>query len=275
MSDNLIPTAVVDKNGKQTTVRKRAAAPSAASKKLPAPALVTTPTSRPTTPLVLPETMTVKERDAYIAGSPLRDASMKEYGWDQMLKYQLDDETITLLKHMTESGRLSEEDARAILGNTSVSSESTSTYNAFLVIEEARKQNMLPSSTTYARAVIGTMTRSVIGLGRNDSSSNTKFTTQEQVTESAAVVSFIHRMEKNPDTMFQHVTEHRSSVSETAITNKHLDTLIREHPDRVDEIVDYVTERGLHKKNSGPVDDLRAYLNDSAHGAKAIAEGWL
>lgn len=275
-NSQLIPTPIVDKNGKRTTVRKRAAAPSATGNKLPAPTLASTSKSPAGTPLSFPEPLTETQKQAFIATTPLLSASYLNMNWDHMLNTRISNEDLALIKDFLDNDRLPVEAVKATLANVSVEPRMMVTSNALLTIETIRLRGSLPEDPVAQRATVIGMMPSIRGLHRNQlSGASRKLTTKEQVEGAAAVVMFISSLDNDIDAKECHVVKNNGSmVSQNSIRNVHLDALIREQPDRLDDILDYIAERGMNKKTKGPVEDLRKFLKDS-DGARAISEGWL
>jgi hypothetical protein len=275
-NSQLIPTQIVDKNGKRTTVRKRAAAPSATGKKLPAPALASTSKSASGTPLSFPKPLTETQKKAFLDGSPLLGTSYSNMNWDHMLHTRISNEDLAIIKDFLDKDRLPVDTVKAILANVSVEPRMTVTSNALLAMEAVRLRGGLPEDPSAQRATVISMMASVRGLHRNQvSGASSKLTTTEQVNGAAAVVLFINSFENDWTAKEQHVVKNNGTmVSQNSIRNVHLDALIREQPDRLDDILGYIAERGMHKRSKGPVEDLRQFLKDS-NGARAIAEGWL
>lgn len=283
-NSSLQPTVITDVNGKVTTVHKRQERASTGRKSIPGPALPKLDAVQPTgTVLPVHPMMSGEELQEFISNSGLPNFTFKGGLTTEKVLSTLSPEDVSLLKHMVDSGRLTPKEAKLTTTVITPHPKEAHTRNIMLVWSRLKaSQHLLMRGDSagdaklIAMAVDGLRFHNAEGKG-----SLPPVTTEEELAGYTAVVEFVllqQGMGGNKTDVGIKSTRMRShdgeSDGQTVVRNKHLEELIRNRPDSVGAIVQYVNERGMHDSAKRPVLALSAYLDD-VQETPAISEGWL
>lgn len=110
----------------------------------------------------------------------------------------------------------------------------------------------------FSRAAIGALS------GRQSALS-----TEAELRSVAAVAAFMVSDERGEYSE----TKWKRNSSSTRIANRALDKLLRDRPDDLDRIMEYVTDRGVAPEDLAAADELRAWLDSGTPAA--VGDGWL
>jgi hypothetical protein len=258
---NLIPTAIVDKNGRQTTVHKAAIAAPSKALKVPAPSVSKT-AAKPRKTIHDVPPMSKFEADLFLSNGGIMLPSWIFANRDKITAHKNGMDTVALTRYFLRSGKLDGRVLTSIIfnGGDLIFTDSANVYNSMLMVEylsREGKRELLDEN----EAVLG----AVRGLPVNNSAKREplpQFETEDQLAEYAAVVEYIVRQKDASNTVSDArlFVEGKKVQHPTAIANKHLEKLIRENTNELDAIITYVNERGMDKKKSS-VDTLREWLD--------------
>lgn len=101
-----------------------------------------------------------------------------------------------------------------------------------------------------------------------------RISTEEQLAGYTAVAAFAMNLEMANLNMLKEPRRNGWNFYQYAVANEHLAALLCERPEHLNDIMDYIRERGMHRSNKRPVEGLRMYL-DTHKSTPAISEGWL
>lgn len=274
--NNLVPTQITDRNGKLTTVHKKAQTASSSKSRIPAPSPVAAPQSVTGTPLSFPEPLNHQEQqgwiDKFLDDNPRMSRSRRR---DALT--MLSGQEAALIKEIISRGSMDNQSISHIIEKFEHTRHSC--VNRLLMAEkfkdEANSKEHFGPRMRYFDAVCS----ATDGLMRNmpDGAKSKMFTTEEELASAGAVVEFLMDEElRGTHGLYRYIDSEngQSSVNALYIKNKHLDRLIRERPEDIRAIISYVRERGMHASNKGPVEALRKYLDETAE-ASAVGGGWL
>lgn len=272
MAKNLIPTPIVDKNGKATTVHKKTSSVSSSQGKIPAPVINGCDAPITGTPLPVPQHLTPAELTSLLGAIDSVDKFAKVEG-------ELDRDALAVTKRILDEGSLSLEviDMTMQLAYVGTVQSRRATpeavppnhvlhYNRLLIAEHLQLGG---EQSGEAEAAIRGLARN-LDLGDEYMG---KIETEEELAGCSAVVSFMQKCTESCTSGNVHNGSGGSMVG-AYIRNKHLDALIRERPDDIDTIVSYVQDRGMNPTNKGPVNALRKHLDENTQ-SKAVSSGWL
>lgn len=272
MAKNLIPTPIVDKNGKATTVHKKTSSVSSSQGKIPAPVINGCDAPITGTPLPVPQHLTPAELTSLLGAIDSVDKFAK-------VESELDRDALAVTKRILDEGSLSLEviDMTMQLAYVGTVQSRRATpeavppnhvlhYNRLLIAEHLQLGG---EQSGEAEAAIRGLARN-LDLGDEYMG---KIETEEELAGCSAVVSFMQKCTESCTSGNVHNGSGGSMVG-AYIRNKHLDALIRERPDDIDTIVSYVQDRGMNPTNKGPVNALRKHLDENTQ-SKAVSSGWL
>lgn len=273
---NLTPTVITDVTGKVTTVHKKQAGVAAGAKRIPAPAMAQRAAQKPvktSTPLVLPPALSREERDDLLArleaipnfwGSATSGMTdwVDETGFALINKYLAEDRITPMeIKHITGSARTQ-------------GWSKTEVTNMLLLTDRIREDTSIDSQ---ARGWLNSVVHSL--RYNTEWKYHSPIRTEEDLASAAAVTTFVLRKFYGKDSNIGFVKSVRQNRAWRTpeelivISNKHLDTLIRERPQDLDRIINYVERHGMHSANKKPVNVLRDFLDDDI--VPALDDGWL
>lgn len=281
----LTATVITDVNGKVTTVHKRQGSVSAGRKSIPAPALHKPAEAAPVgTLLPVPPLLSSNQRKEFIARGDLPEITFKGgLSSEKVLSEMLSIEDVSLIKEMIDTGRMTPKGVKLLATAASPHPEQHHTHNALLIAEQliaSPRVRIIGDHTADMMLV----TMAVGGLRYHNAPGKgflPRITTKEELVRYTAVAEFVllqlgmggNKTEAGIRT--RRMRDHnKESNLQSVVENKHLEALIMERPDDTDEISAYVNERGMHALAKTPVNDLRAYL-DQTKEARAIKDGWL
>lgn len=274
--NHLTPTQVVDKNGKPTTVYRRTETLKSTGAPLPAPSAAPQPSDGMTTPLTLPEALTAQERRAL--GKQFDSLDVQWGVPSSHILEHLDVRSRSLLKRIVDRfpGDVPLVKKRIVpaITNECLPEECT---NILLVLEKLLAGNHADALERWDYGIMDT----VLGLCHSDdrSPADQVIKTEEELAGKSALNAFIltHGRKHDPESLTKTLVLRRGAfilAEYMALRNRHLERLIMERPEDLDAISRYVEERGMHKSNKGPVEAMRAYLDDETIVAP-VSSGWL
>lgn len=274
------PVAIVDKNGRATTVHRRDTTDPSTSTSLPSPKVgpQNAAQGNPLEPLVPATRSQLKEL--------IREFSTGEEYWriePQNIAREVTKTGQTLIRRMLDDPALDRELVRAcvqygIWDDSVPKEEITSALLIFEGISANGDEALLKTSgpSPFFEAVLGMDQVST----RPSLDPVQPITTQEELDAKVAVTTFVLSALQNYTNDDSIVRRREKQFnfkwrrSFIVVNNKHLQSLIMERPDKQREITDYVRNRGMHPINKKPVDALRAYL-DEAENTTTLSSGWL
>jgi hypothetical protein len=274
--NNLTPTPVVDRNGKTTTVYRRAERLKPAASALPAPSAAPQPSGGTTTPLTLPKALTAKEKREL--GNLLNSIDVTRFVPASHFLLGLSAKPLALLKRIADEFPDHMPLLKKILGNA-ISNECLpeEMVNVLLVSERLLRDNRGHLLESAAYGVIDT----VVGMchSENRLPDDQVIRTEEELAGKAALTDFIltHGRKHDLDSMTKTLYLRRGAFIHAeymALRNRHLEQLILDRPEDIEVISRYVAERGMHHANKKPVEALRAYLDDESL-VVPVSGGWL
>jgi hypothetical protein len=274
MTNQLTPTPVTDKNGKQTTVYKRTSGASKKAVSLPAPTL-SVPAGTP-----LRKLKPLNENEAW---AWMTSTHVDSSGHVMSDAEGLDDETKAIAKDLGDRGVFTRRAIAALVRATNAGDRgrlnSPMEHNFLLVAERLRLSGLVSESIQYPQC--SSLVRSLWGTHFLNTPSKRKPTekvaTQEELDGLAALTYATSYWENksNADLIKPwHPKSPTTGKKELVYTlhSKPLADLIVERPDEVERIISYIEERGQGRMV--PVNSIREYL-DTTEGNRTLAEGWL
>jgi hypothetical protein len=273
---NLVPTVITDVTGKVTTVHKKQAGVASGAQRIPAPAMAQRAVQKPVktaTPLALPPALSNDERDELLARL---QAVPNFWGGDTSgMKDWVDETGFALIKEYLDTDRITPMEIKHITGIARVQGWSkTEVTNMLLVTERLRHDSSIDNQ---ARGWLNSVVHSL--RYNTEWKHNPPIRTEEDLASAVAVTTFVLRKFHDKDNHLGLVKTVRQSRAWrtpeelVVISNKHLDALIRERPQDLDRIINYVETNRMHSANKKPVNVLRDFLDDDI--VPALDDGWL
>lgn len=269
---NLIPTPIVDKNGKQTTVRKAATTAPSKPRNVPAPSA----TMKAHVPQTIHDfrRLSKREADLFVMNGGIIWGPRIFDQREKITSHQNGIDAISLAMHFQRKGKMDEGTLRFILNDCElILTDSANVYNSLLMVEYLSRAGD-PEVFDNTHSILSALR----GFPANSSSRRepiAQFKTEDQLSRHAAVIEYIIRQEDVSNTVSNvniFVKDHHVPFAK-AITNKHLEKLIRNYPKELDAIIAYIDERGMDRKTKPPVDALREWMESKV--SPALREGWL
>lgn len=273
---NLTPMTITDVNGKVTTVHKKLAGVTAGAKRIPAPAMAQRAAQKPVktaTPLTLPPMLSREERDELLA----RLEAVPNF-WGTATSGMtdwVDDTGFALIKEYLDTDRITPMEIKHITGSARIQGwGKTEVTNMLLLTDRIRKD---PSIDDQARGWLNSVAHSL--PYNTEWKHSSPLRTEEDLASAAAVTTFVLRKLYERDSNLGLVKNVRQSRAWRTpeqlivVSNKHLDALIRERPQDLDRIINYVERNRMHSSNKKPVNVLRDFLDDDI--VPALDDGWL
>jgi hypothetical protein len=296
MTNKLIPTPIVDKNGKQTTVHKKASSAAASSSTLarvaPAPPAAEKVIG---TPLPVVHPLSAGEVEEFIAsysnGRIRRGGKLVDTA---AVFKSLSGITQGLLWRVRQAGAIADQDIEMSLDQlqSRVWHRWSATRNPEKVAEENFRAYLLVAERlhrTYPELMksigYGTATDlSKVVEYRDHKQGRTllsakEMTTEEEVTPIAAVAAYaLVCMYRNSDfydtdhlVMREYQDEEGRYIEGLMIANKALDTYVRENPEMAVRLAEFVVDRGLGDSNK----DAKFAIEHFSLDAPALSSGHL
>ena len=276
---NLHPVTIVDKNGRTTTVHRRDATKPSMDTSLPTPKLAPQNGTQGTTlePLVS-ATRSQSKKVIEELESGERYWSVK----DGQIATWVSKNVQTLIVRMLDNNAVNigvvKSSVQYGVWDDSVTKEEL--VNALLILEHLCTRGdwrVLDAydASFFFNAVLGADQEST----RVHLDPVKPITTQEELESKSAYVMFVLLAEENwlrDDSIIRRRRkkfDFKWDRDFIDINNKHLKNLVMERPDKLQEIINYVRSRGMHKTNKNPVDALRAYLEEPIENP--VSSGWL
>lgn len=295
MKNNLVPTSIMDKNGKQTTVHKRASASQPSSKLagvVPAP-----PVAEKTigTPLPVVHRLSSGEVEEFVASysSGRIRRGGKQVDTAAVFK-SLSGLTQGLLWRVRQAGAIADPDIEAALDQlqSRVWHRWSATRNPEKVAEENFRAYLLVAERlhrTYPELMKSIGYGSATDLSKvveyRDHKkgrvllSAKEMTTEEEVTPVAAVAAYaLVCMYRNSDfyetkhlMLREYPDEEGRYIESLMISNKALDAYVRENPEMAVRLAEFVVDRGLGDSNK----DAKFAIEHFSLDAPALSSGHL
>jgi hypothetical protein len=276
---HLTPEVRVNKNGVPVTKHVNPGGKaSSATTVIPAPA---PPTATADTPLVLTFSKPANSTQVRNLFDPINRRTVKE-----PLK-RMNSTGLGILKRLMHAVPDHEHRIAGFISNTGslLPSEDEMT-NAMLIPENVLTTNRSDLDALLHEDTFASFGIAVIGL-RNlelyDQGEIAVISTQEQLDADTAAATFIGKYGRQLDydsedhPLLGYMSIDRGTnwaAYLPSIRNPHLDALIRERPEEHETIFEYLSERGLSATDTGPVDHIRAYVDENKH-VRSLRDGWL
>lgn len=270
------PVAIVDKNGRATTVHRRDATKSSTGTNLLSPKAIPQSAAQGT-PLEPIKPATAKQLRELI------EAFIAEVNWPvaDSLATEVSRKDQALIRRLLDNPGISSTLVKGIVqyGVKFENLHEGELTNSLLVVEQIASNgdiHLLEGPSVLFEAMLGVYQEGT----RPYLDRPTPITTMEELASKAAVTTFILLADKNyrdDDSILKRRDKQFDFKWKRAylvIVNKHLKKLVMERPERQHEITDYVRSRSMHPTNKKPVDALRAYLDEAAN-TTALGGGWL
>jgi hypothetical protein len=159
--------------------------------------------------------------------------------------------------------------------------------NLLLVLEHALTRTHKDDLRITDHKVLNGFIHAVIGLRSEELIAQVPVSiiaTREQLESDAAVATFIALYARLLDNEFEAehpILEYRhvprtgkGDCIVSKIRNPHLERLIREQPENIERIFEFLTNYGMSDLDVGPVDSIRDYLSASERNI-SLRDGWL
>jgi hypothetical protein len=278
-----VATSIVDKNGKFTTVHKAAVEPSAGHKSIPAPVTRKSRKTPPAgTPLPPEPMLTVQEIDEFLRREDMFHNTRGVAGEHGIASQESGLLSASFAKQLIDNDRLDPTILKRVLMRIPSEGDNYDTYNTLLIFDHL--SNSPTALEGYSEYMLGVRVVEGLALHNSGGKAMPRINTEEELKGYAAVVRFASSPEMNN---LRYTSSTNSAVSwrvlyETgghstqvfAVENRHLEKLLQEQPDDTELIIEYVSERGMHKRLKRPVDELRGWL-EAARENPALHDGWL
>lgn len=271
-NDHLQPTPIVDKNGKHTTVRRRT---TPKKSKYGSPIALTLPKPvKPGTPLKQPAPLTFKEGeefwDEFLVG---RTNVTRPESW-----MHPNNDEVRLIKRIYDAQEIGDDFLWGLISQMGKLSAGDSypgyKYNMLLTTE--RYFQLYPEAD---QEYPYNFTLMLHGLTHRRSIADRKpvveITRQEELDGRAATIRFI---DKRPNATYGKTDHYKiadgTSLHGTILDPAQLADFIRERPELVDDIIEYIKERGdVHTKAA--LDTMKSFFETRAEVITPLQNGWL
>lgn len=275
MNTNLIRVPITDKNGKQTTVLKKAGTSPSSATRIPGPASTGVGKS-PCTPLTKPKTLTYEE--SALCWTRLSPESRPVYaGAAQRMPEFLERDTQAILKSIIDKGNVPEQTIYSVLDSMNIddtySRNRALEHNMLLVAEQMFAGGHLTEidlNTGY------TLKNCLLGLDfvapPAQRGPTQKIATVEELEGIAALSYALLKVNTTNISRVSRKAYDGTNVVTYMLHNNHLAALIQKRPKDVERIIFYINERGARGKRD--VVELDRFL-DSDEGHSVVGEGWL
>lgn len=221
------------------------------------------------TPLQTPAPLTLDEHKDFLLNHGLPEFHpVTKMTVAELLNRKLTPTETALIKEYTLEGVMPPKLIQSIIYPLCGNLSSIQFYNTLLT---ARRIMTFSDVTTSFLVTLSSIVRR---LTDNERSADKRICTEEKLAGYAAVAAFAMDTKMAKLNMTKEPRQSGRNHYQYAVANEHLEALLRERPEQLNDIMDYIKERGLHRSNKRPVDGLRMYL-DSRKTAPAISEGWL
>lgn len=283
MNNKLTPAVIVDKNGRTTTVHRKADR-TVTHSAIPAPT-VKAPTisagkktpQKHSTPLPVPppiDPKTLRERVGHLRG--IQALSVRK---------NPNPDEVALINSILDRGHVSPNAIGMVSDYMGMMSTGERIrdfdYNTFLLTERYASSSGAIEVINYTDA--HHFVDAIKGLYQRRSEQDItveRITTEEELDANVAVLRMMMLIRENSDQLGRATTtkEYRTAngkrLNGTCLRNQGFAELIRENHEFYPAIEQYVMDRGV-PKNKHEVNALKTYLNNSHEHTTAIAEGWL
>ena len=279
MNNSLIPTPIVDKNGRATTVHRKMAR-TAASSSIPAPTVKAAKKApeKPSTPLQPP--------------APIDPARLREYqrsfrGIQALsLRKNINVDEAALIKDILDNDRVEPRLIGLIsdyMGILSVGERFADyDYNAFLLLDRYVQSGGDTSVCSYNEAhVFNGAIEGLYQRRRGQEVKVEKFSTEEELDANVAVLRMMVLMRETGDDRAggaiiskEYYTADGKRLNGAYLRNQGFADFIRANYQSYHDIERYVRDRGV-PKNKREVEALKAYVDNGEEHTTAMAEGWL
>lgn len=279
MNKNLIPAAIVDKNGRSTTVYRKPDR-SANHSSIPSPTVKAAKATQQThhTPLPVPppiDPSRLTERLSHLHG--IQALSRRK---------NPSPEELALINSILDRGHIAPEQLGTVSDYMGMMSTGERIkdfdYNTFLLAERYAQNS--GSTEIFNYNDMHVFKDAVAGLYQRRRPADItveRITTEEELDANVAVLRIVILMSSIGDeNLSRNATtkEYRTATGKrifgTFLRNQGLAELIRERHESYPDIERYIRDRGA-PKNKREVDALKDYLDNSHEHTTAIAEGWL
>lgn len=296
---NLIPTPIVDKNGKQTTVRKRVDTLQKKALNAPAPSVAASaPVSVPiSTPLPEIQPLSDEEREVFANWqSMLMNNGHFREEIREIAKKPLPSSVEALAWRLTREGDAQETAVRFLTTyHTRRSSQFAKTFrheqeflfntlrNSLLLVDRISKDETgspalkIGGPITYANMIDKSLNGYRYSPKMDEVPDLTPIMTEEELSSITAVTRFILDARDRKDYGSCREKEYKDSIGKKLtgiyMANRSLDAFLRENPHEIDRVLKYVQERRI----GNTVKDTKAlvkYLRESKEMG-ALDDGWL
>lgn len=285
MNSNTVPTPIVDKNGKLTTVHKaigrQDGSKSSLSSIAPPPP---SPSGTPIPSLALPS-LSAEEIDAFLLSHAIGKGDMFR---------SLSGNTQALVRQSLREGAIDDAELDILLRamRDDLNFGWRNTVGVSKLTEDIMRSTLLTAEALHSRYSLGatlergwsySVRQSVIGCGyrgKGAVSSAPVFSTQEELAPVAAVTAFVlavkeHAQENSNGKRIvirnYNDTEGRTHIG-TGITSPVLEAYILEHPEAAYEVGKFATQRDL---GSSAEEIATVISHFQTSEARAVREGWL
>jgi hypothetical protein len=220
------------------------------------------------TPLRLPAPLSLDEHHEFIANHGLPEFHFSaKHTVAGLMNQKLTPAETALVKEYVSEGVLPlmviQQVIYILCGNVS----SVQFYNILLTARRLMSLNVDLGHTVTLSSIIRRFTD-------HERFADKRISTEEKLAAYTAVAAFAMNVQMVSLNMLKEPRQIGRNFYQYAVANEHLESLLRERPEQLNDIMDYIKERGMHRSNKRPVEGLRLYL-DARKTAPAISEGWL
>lgn len=279
MNNNLTPTVILDKNGRKTTVHRKAnrTAPAAT---IPAPTVTTAKPvqQKSSTQLPIPKPVAPERLSNF----------QKEFRGIQALSLRktINLDEAALIRDILDRGHVQPKAIGHLSDYMGLMSAGERfkdfDYNTFQLAERYFQTVNPPGDFIHSDA--GSFIEAVQGTyyrRREEDIKIERFTTEEELDSNLAVIRMMMLMksiggptQKKAIYYDEYRTADDRRMKSYFLRNQAFSDLLRENPASYDEIEKYVRERGV-PQNKHQVTTLKQYLANGDERTTAIADGWL
>lgn len=282
MNNSLIPTPTVDRNGRSTTVYRRAAR-TASNAAIPAPTVPNRKKApeKPSTPLPVPEPIgSATNEDLKRHAQRLR--SMEALS----LRKNPNADDTALIYSILDRGILEPEQVCVISDHMGLMSHGERfrdyDYNMFLLAERFVRNG--GSKDVFNYTDMSSFSVAIGGIYKRRREADIKcerITTEEELESTAALLRMYMEVRQGNVEIFERSCTSKDYQTATGrrlnggyFRNQGFAELVRERYEEYPLMERYVRERGV-PKNKNELDALKAYLDNGDEHVASIAEGWL